>query len=47
ARAGEIKNFTGIDSPFEVPNRADLVLHGAQHEPTVLADQLHQWLENR
>ncbi|MGV8833399.1 MAG: adenylyl-sulfate kinase, partial [Devosia sp.] len=47
ARAGEIKNFTGIDSPFEVPNRADLVLHGAQHEPLDLADQLHKWLESR
>jgi adenylylsulfate kinase-like enzyme len=22
ARAGEIKNFTGIDSPFEVPQNA-------------------------
>ncbi len=24
AQAGEIKNFTGIDSPYEVPERADL-----------------------
>jgi bifunctional enzyme CysN/CysC len=45
ARAGEIKNFTGIDSPFEAPSNAELVLHGAEAEPLVLADQLHAWLE--
>ena len=44
ARAGEIKNFTGIDSPFEPPTNAELVLHGAEEEPLVLADQLHDWL---
>ncbi len=26
ARAGEIRNFTGIDSPYEPPLRADLGL---------------------
>lgn len=41
ARAGEIKNFTGIDSPFEAPTNPELVLHGAEHEPVELADQLH------
>lgn len=41
ARAGEIKNFTGIDSPFEAPTNPELVLHGAEHEPLDLADQLH------
>ena len=45
ARAGEIKNFTGIDSPFEPPAAADLVLHGAEEEPLALADQLHAWLD--
>lgn len=44
ARAGEIKNFTGIDSPFEPPQTPELVLHGADEEPAVLADQLHAWL---
>ncbi|MEX0627023.1 MAG: adenylyl-sulfate kinase, partial [Cucumibacter sp.] len=29
ARRGEIKNFTGLDSPFEAPERPDIVLHGA------------------
>jgi bifunctional enzyme CysN/CysC len=40
ARAGEIKNFTGIDSPFEVPSSPEVVLHGAEEEPSVLADVL-------
>jgi len=26
ARAGEIKNYTGIDSPYEVPENADLII---------------------
>lgn len=28
ARAGEIKNFTGIDDPYEAPKKAELVLDG-------------------
>jgi bifunctional enzyme CysN/CysC len=45
ARAGEIKNFTGIDSPFEPPSAPDMVLHGAEEEPVSLADRLHGWLK--
>jgi len=30
AREGKIKNFTGIDSPFEVPLNADLVVNTAE-----------------
>ena len=30
ARKGEIKNFTGIDSPYEVPVNADLVVKTTQ-----------------
>jgi len=45
ARAGEIKNFTGIDSPFEAPSNPDVVLHGAEAETAALADQLHDWLK--
>jgi adenylylsulfate kinase len=26
ARAGQIKNFTGIDSPFEIPSQPDIVI---------------------
>ena len=45
ARAGEIKNFTGIDSPFEPPQAPELVLHGAEQAPAALADELHDWLK--
>jgi bifunctional enzyme CysN/CysC len=45
ARAGEIKNFTGIDSPFEAPRNAELVLHGAEEEPAALAEKLKSWLK--
>ncbi|MHB1110928.1 MAG: adenylyl-sulfate kinase, partial [Devosia sp.] len=41
ARRGEIKNFTGIDSPFEAPERADIVLHGGVSEPTNMAEELY------
>ncbi len=41
ARKGEIKNFTGIDSPFEVPEKADIILHGAQKEPHELANEIY------
>ncbi|MCA6078268.1 adenylyl-sulfate kinase [Fulvivirga sedimenti] len=32
ARRGEIKNFTGIDAPFEEPANADLVLNTAEND---------------
>ncbi len=35
ARSGEIKNFTGYDSPYEQPERADLHLHTG----TITAEQ--------
>lgn len=31
ARAGEIKNFTGISAPYETPEHPDLVLHTSNH----------------
>lgn len=45
ARRGEIKNFTGIDSPFEVPTTPDVTLHGGQEEPAAMADKLHDCLK--
>ncbi len=42
ARAGQIKNFTGLDSPFERPERADIILKGDSAEPAELADQLYE-----
>jgi bifunctional enzyme CysN/CysC len=41
ARAGELKNFTGIDSPFEPPEQAEVVLHGATETPEKMAEDLY------
>lgn len=41
ARKGEIKNFTGIDSPFEAPENPDIVLHGAVKSPQDMAEELY------
>jgi bifunctional enzyme CysN/CysC len=41
ARRGEIRNFTGIDSPFEAPDQPDLLLHGGDEEPELLAEELY------
>ncbi len=41
ARRGEIKNFTGIDSPYEAPEKADIVLHGGSEEPEEMMERLY------
>jgi bifunctional enzyme CysN/CysC len=40
ARAGEIRNFTGIDSPYEVPEQPDVLLDTVDSSATDLADRL-------
>jgi adenylylsulfate kinase len=44
ARAGEIKNFTGIDDPYEAPENPELHLHSdkmtLEEEVTILIDYL-------
>ena len=40
ARAGQIKNFTGIDSPYESPEHAEVVLRTTEQAAEVLAEQL-------
>jgi bifunctional enzyme CysN/CysC len=40
ARAGEIPNFTGISSPYEVPENPELVLHTNSLAPEQLAQQV-------
>jgi bifunctional enzyme CysN/CysC len=41
ARKGEIKNFTGIDSPFEAPEHPEIVLHGATETPEEMAERVY------
>lgn len=45
ARAGEIKNFTGIDSDYEPPERADIRLDAGGTSPEDLASELVNILE--
>lgn len=33
ARLGEVKNFTGISDPYELPEKPELVLHTAKETP--------------
>ena len=40
ARAGQIKNFTGIDSPYEAPLAAELVLKTVNNDPEQLSEQV-------
>ncbi len=47
ARAGEIKNFTGIDSAYEQPERADLRLEAGKRTPDELVSELISSLEKR
>ncbi len=40
ARRGELKNFTGIDSPYEPPEAAELVLDAAKSSAEECADRI-------
>jgi len=42
ARAGKIPNFTGIDSPYERPETAEIVLDTTQATPELLAERVAQ-----
>lgn len=46
ARAGEIKGFTGIDDPYEVPETPELVLDSNNKDVEELADEVIAYLEN-
>ncbi|CAE7178632.1 sD [Symbiodinium necroappetens] len=45
ARAGEIKGFTGIDDPYEAPEKAELHLKPAEHELDECVKQCLEFLE--
>lgn len=47
ARAGEIKNFTGIDDPYEAPTNAELHLHTDQMTLQEEVDILLKYLEEQ
>ena len=45
ARAGQLKNFTGIDSPYEAPEAAELHIDTTQLDPVAAAERIVAWLE--
>ena len=47
ALKGEIKNFTGVDSPYEAPENADIHLETVAAEPEALVARLEAWLKER
>lgn len=47
ALGGELKNFTGVDSPYETPELADVHLQTLGHTPEELVERLEHWLHER
>ncbi|HAS86518.1 MAG TPA: bifunctional sulfate adenylyltransferase subunit 1/adenylylsulfate kinase, partial [Candidatus Competibacteraceae bacterium] len=47
ARAGVIQDFTGIDSPYEPPERPELVLDTEHESAEACLDQLLAYLNER
>ena len=45
ARAGELKNFTGIDSPYEPPEHAEITVDTTAMSATEAAERIVAWLE--
>ncbi|NYT36452.1 sulfate adenylyltransferase subunit CysN [Allopusillimonas soli] len=45
ARSGELKNFTGIDSPYEVPENAEIVVDTSGGSPAEQADKILEYLK--
>jgi bifunctional enzyme CysN/CysC len=47
ARRGELKNFTGIDAPYEAPEQPELRLNTASGTPEEAAQRVVSWLQER
>ena len=47
ALAGEIKNFTGVDQPYETPEAPELTLDSVRDSPEALADLVIKELERQ
>jgi bifunctional enzyme CysN/CysC len=45
ARAGELKNFTGISSPYEAPENAEIRIDTTAMTPEEAAEHIFAWLE--
>lgn len=47
ARAGEIKNFTGLDSPYEAPDDPEIRINTVEMSAEDAADQILAWMRER
>ncbi|BCM18251.1 sulfate adenylyltransferase subunit CysN [Mesorhizobium sp. J8] len=47
ALSGEIKNFTGVDSPYEAPENPEIHLKTLGRSPQEMAEALEHWLTER
>ena len=47
ARKGEIKGFTGIDDPYEAPEKADLVIDTEHESLSDSANKIKDFLNER
>ena len=47
ALKGEIKNFTGVDSPYEAPENPEIHLETLGRSPEEMVEALERWLEER
>ena len=47
ARAGQIKGFTGIDDPYEAPEKAEIVIDTEAMKPEQAAEKILRHLEER
>ncbi|MDX8451967.1 sulfate adenylyltransferase subunit CysN [Mesorhizobium sp. VK9D] len=47
ALSGEIKNFTGVDSPYEAPQNPEIHLETLGRSPQEMAEALEHWLTER
>ena len=45
ARSGKLKNFTGIDSAYEAPKKAEIILHNSEVHIEDLVDQILDYLK--
>jgi len=45
ARAGQLKNFTGVDSPYEAPEHAEIVVDTTGMTAVEAAEAIVDWLE--
>ena len=47
ARAGILRDFTGVDSPYERPESPEIVVKTTERSAEQIADEIVQWLGAR